>query len=74
VSSLDDYISRMPSQQKHIHYLCMPSRAVAEASPYFEQFKAQNIEVCPVTLEFDVLRCDSIASHITVNMNRVMYR
>ncbi len=45
VCSFDEYIARMPAHQKHVHYLMMPDRKMAEASPYYEPFKANNIEV-----------------------------
>lgn len=38
-TSLDEYVSRCPPEQNEIYYLCAPSRAIAEASPYFEAFK-----------------------------------
>lgn len=38
-TSLDEYVSRCPPEQNEIYYLCAPSRAMAEASPYFEAFK-----------------------------------
>jgi HSP90 family molecular chaperone len=47
MTSLDDYISRMHPEQKEIYYLCAPSRALAEQSPYYEGFKAQDKEVTP---------------------------
>jgi HSP90 family molecular chaperone len=58
--SLDDYLSRMPATQKHIHFLCMPSRAVAETSPYYEQFKANNVEVLFVYTQLDELALKSL--------------
>jgi len=45
LSSLDDYISRMPIEQKDIYYLCAPSRNFALSSPYFEHFDKEGIEV-----------------------------
>jgi HSP90 family molecular chaperone len=45
VTSFDDYISRMVEKQQNIYYLVVPSRANAEASPYFETFKARGVEV-----------------------------
>jgi HSP90 family molecular chaperone len=45
LSSLDDYISRMPIEQKDIYYLCAPSRSFALSSPYFEHFDKEGIEV-----------------------------
>lgn len=43
--SLDDYVARMPSDQTQIYYLCIPSRALALLSPYYEGFKRKGIEV-----------------------------
>jgi len=45
VCSLDEYIERLPEGQNEIFYLCVPSRPLAEASPYYEAFKAKNKEV-----------------------------
>lgn len=44
-SSLDDYVARMPIDQKDIFYLCAPNRQFALNSPYFEQFNQEGIEV-----------------------------
>lgn len=45
LTSLTDYLGRMGTEQKEIYYLFAPSRMAAESSPYFEVFKARNIEV-----------------------------
>lgn len=45
LSSLSEYISRMPESQKAIYYLCCSSRRIAETSPYLDALKKQNIEV-----------------------------
>ncbi|KAF4324168.1 hypothetical protein BBO99_00000104 [Phytophthora kernoviae] len=45
VTTLDEYVSRCPPDQNEIYYLCAPSRAIAESSPYFEAFKKMNKEV-----------------------------
>jgi HSP90 family molecular chaperone len=45
LTSLDDYVSRMVDKQMSIYYLVVPSRANAEASPYFETFKEKGVEV-----------------------------
>lgn len=42
---LDQYVDRMPVNQKSIYYLIAPSRSLAESSPYYEAFKANNMEV-----------------------------
>jgi TNF receptor-associated protein 1 len=43
--SLADYVKRMPVEQKEIFYLMAPHREAAEASPYFEVFRARKFEV-----------------------------
>lgn len=53
LTSLADYVSRMPSDQKEIFYLLAPSRAAAESSPYFEVFKARKLEVLFTTDPWD---------------------
>ena len=45
LTSLLDYVSRMPSEQKDIYYLFGQNRETIEAGPYLEPFKARNIEV-----------------------------
>ncbi|KAJ0397209.1 hypothetical protein P43SY_004864 [Pythium insidiosum] len=45
LTTLDEYVSRCPPDQNEIYYLCAPSRAIAEASPYFEAFKKTKKEV-----------------------------
>ncbi len=45
VTSLSDYVKRMPSDQKEIYFLMAPSRAAAESSPYFEVFRERKFEV-----------------------------
>jgi molecular chaperone HtpG len=45
VTSLADYVSRMPSDQKEIYCLLAPNRAAAESSPYFEVFRERKWEV-----------------------------
>jgi TNF receptor-associated protein 1 len=44
-TSLADYVKRMTSDQKEIYYLLAPNREAAESSPYFEVFRARNLEV-----------------------------
>lgn len=45
MSSLDDYIGRMPPDQQDIFYLYAPNRKYALSSPYFESFDAAGTEV-----------------------------
>jgi molecular chaperone HtpG len=45
LTSLADYVSRMPAGQTEIYGLLAPNRAAAEASPYFEVFRQRKFEV-----------------------------
>lgn len=45
LTSLADYVKRMPSDQKEIYCLLAANRAAAEGSPYFEVFKERKWEV-----------------------------
>lgn len=45
LTSFTDYVSRMPKTQKDIFYLIVPTRQIAEESPYFESFKEIGTEV-----------------------------
>ena len=45
LTSLADYVSRMPEEQEEIFYLTAESREVAEASPHLEAFRDKGYEV-----------------------------
>jgi TNF receptor-associated protein 1 len=45
LTSLADYVKRMPGDQKEIFYLLAPNRETAEGSPYFEVFQSRGYEV-----------------------------
>src|SRR5687768_3366537 len=45
LTSLSEYVKRMTGDQKEIYYLLAPNREAAESSPYFEVFRARNLEV-----------------------------
>ncbi len=45
LTSLAEYVTRMPADQKEIYCLLAPNRAAAESSPYFEVFRQRNYEV-----------------------------
>ena len=45
LTSLADYVKRMPSDQKEIFYLLAPNRETAEGSPYYEVFQSRGYEV-----------------------------
>lgn len=44
-TSLSDYVSRMPAEQKEIYWLLAHNRESAEASPYYEVFRERKYEV-----------------------------
>jgi HSP90 family molecular chaperone len=50
LTSLEDYIAKMGKDQNDIYYMCVPNRALAESSPYFESFKAKDSEVAVLCL------------------------
>jgi TNF receptor-associated protein 1 len=45
LTSLADYVKRMPEEQKEIYCLLTPNRTAAESSPYFEVFRERKFEV-----------------------------
>ena len=58
--SLKDYISRMHPEQEKIYYLNSPSIQTAQASPYYEGYKDNGIEVLVLTDPID----DFVMSHL----------
>jgi TNF receptor-associated protein 1 len=53
LTSLADYVSRMPEDQEDIFYLFGQNRASIEAGPFLDAFKARNIEVIYLLEEAD---------------------
>lgn len=45
LTSMDEYMTRQAPTQDKIYYLLAPDRAMAEASPYYETFKKNGVEV-----------------------------
>ncbi|MCX8156592.1 MAG: molecular chaperone HtpG [Verrucomicrobiae bacterium] len=59
-TALADYVKRMPQDQKEIYFLGAASRKAAEASPYFEVFKARQREVLFLYDPWDELVLDHL--------------
>ncbi|XP_026539109.1 heat shock protein 75 kDa, mitochondrial isoform X1 [Notechis scutatus] len=55
LTSLSEYASRMPAGSRNIYYLCVPTRNLAEHSPYYEATKKKNVEVLFCYKQFDEL-------------------
>eukprot|EP00937_MAST-01D_sp_MAST-1D-sp2_P005985 g5985.t1 len=45
LTSIDEYINRQKPTQEKVYYLLAPDRSMAEASPYFETFRKNGVEV-----------------------------
>jgi TNF receptor-associated protein 1 len=59
-TSLADYVARMPEGQTEIYYQLARDRAAAEASPYFEVFRAKRFEVLFVDDAIDEFALDRL--------------
>jgi molecular chaperone HtpG len=44
-TGLEDYVARMPDDQREVYYLVAPNREAAESGPYLEAFRARGREV-----------------------------
>jgi TNF receptor-associated protein 1 len=60
LTSLDDYISRMPEEQKEIYFLCGRNRDALEKGPWLEAFRSKGWEVLLLTDPID----DYLVGHL----------
>ncbi|HOO13875.1 MAG TPA: molecular chaperone HtpG [Candidatus Marinimicrobia bacterium] len=54
LTSLDEYIARMPKDQKEIYYLTGENREIAERNPKLEYFRKHNLEVLLLVDPIDI--------------------
>src|SRR5690606_37220806 len=59
--SLEEYVARMPSEQKHIYFITGESLFTARANPHLERLRPKGIEVLLLTDRID----EWLASHLT---------
>lgn len=59
--SLNDYIARMPQEQKYIYYVTADTLPAAKSSPHLEIFRKKNIEVLLLHHRVD----EWLVSHLT---------
>lgn len=63
LTSLDDYVTRMATDQEEIYYVYGKNRVAIENSPNLEYFKKNNIEVLYLFEEIDDFILPSIATY-----------
>ncbi len=66
--SLDDYLARMPSEQKYIYYVTADSIQAAKSSPHLEIFRKKNIEVLLLHHRVD----EWLTSHLSQYQGKVL--
>ena len=62
-TSLDDYVARMPEDQKRIYYLGGPDPASIRKSPNLEIFRRRGLEVLYLTEPIDEFVMNALGSH-----------
>ena len=62
-TSLPEYVSRMPAEQKHIYYIVGETRSAAAMSPALEQLKQKGFEVLYVSEPIDEMTLQNIETY-----------
>lgn len=63
LTSLAEYVERMPSEQKSIYYISGEDEKTLRASPLLEAYKAKNIEVLIMDDEIDEIVISSVGNY-----------
>ncbi len=71
LTTLADYVERMPGDQTEIFFLAGESREVAEQSPLLESFKAKSWEVLLLTEPADEFVVDSLHEYKGKNLKAI---
>lgn len=71
VTSLDEYVSRMPADQKQIYYLTGPSLQEVAGSPFTERLLARGFEVLYLTEPVDEVMMQSLDEYDDVRFQHV---
>lgn len=69
--SLDEYRDRMQANQTHIYYLSAPSVDLAKASPYFEQYRENDLEVLVLTEPIDEFVMNHLETYAKFKLQNV---
>lgn len=62
-TTLDQYVQRMPGEQKEIYFLVGESRALLDHSPYLESFRSRGQEVLLLTDDIDEFLVNSLGRY-----------